>query len=472
MAQMTVFVSHSSQDAGLALCFTELLEKISSNLVQVECSSKDGSIRSGDNWIDWIYTQVAEAHSSFILLTPSSLSGKWVLWEAGAVAGVKRMASGVRPPDSLVGVKDAPIIERRVLPIKFRIPEDEKMGPFDHVQVVDGLKSDRLSTLLEQFLESLRSQLAPSDQGRINKSMRFLNQSCDEFVEQADQILQNLPIHQRQDLVLEWASRLDANLKNNPAFVRSARRWINIAFLGPEKADDKETPIDFRLHSRLAEGFRRLKEWARAKEQLLLAQQLSPRDMLVLRELGRAELEANSNNTDDAKADAARAASAVFEKMERYDPQVLTADDEALNLKVRIFVASKNWAGAHRVLSSARNLAQESSYVANMRAIAALKTGSADAKSYFDELLERERSAKPPNIWSQGNMINAALALGKAEEAERCLAELAREREARENFDSISRYFDEIAQWSKINYDWKARWKALVQESEATSASS
>ncbi len=115
------------------------------------------------------------------------------------------------------------------------------------------------------------------------------------FVEDAQDILPGPPIHQRQDLVLEWTARLDTQLaKNNPAFVRSARRWINIAFLGAAKADDKETPIDFRLHSRLAEGFRRLKEWERAKEQLLLAQQLSPRDMLVLRELGRAELEANT----------------------------------------------------------------------------------------------------------------------------------------------------------------------------------
>ncbi len=116
--------------------------------------------------------------------------------------------------------------------------------------------------------------------------------------------------------------------------------------------------------------------------------------------------------------------------------------------------------------------AQESTYVANMRAIAALKTGSPDARGHFHELLERERAAKPPSIWSQGNMVNAALALGNTEEADKCLAQLAGKPEARDNFDSIRRYFDLIIESSGVKYDWKTRWKALVQESEATSGSS
>jgi TIR domain len=458
---MRVFISHSHQDAKLAGRFEKLLKGITADQVDVWISSKIGSIEQGRSWIDWIHEQVTTAQTSFIFLTPSSFAGKWVLWEAGAVEGVRRMLAAQSDKDSAK--------ERHVIPIRFLVPQDPKdLGPFQDIQVADGLNPLSLRDVCLAFQEKLRDRLDYDGRMKMNREGTSPALECDTFVQDAREILRDLPIHQREDLVLEWNARLDAQLaKNNPAFVRSARRWINIAFLGAAQADDKKTPIDFRLHSRLAEGFRRLKDWESAKEQLLLAQQLSPRDMLVLRELGRAELEANSD-----KAKARKAAGDVIARMKDYDPEVLKADEEALNLQVRILVEGDQWTDAYRVLSSASNLAQESSYVANMRAIAALKTGSPDAKGYFHELLARERSAKAPSIWGQGNMVNAALALGKAEEAERWLTELARNPEGRINFDSISRYFDKIVESSEIDYDWKTRWKALVQESEAASAPS
>jgi hypothetical protein len=467
MPPMRVFISHSHQDAKLAGRFEKLLKGITADQADVWISSKIGSIEHGKSWIDWIYEQVTTAQTSFIFLTPSSFAGKWVLWEAGAVEGVRRMLAAQSDKDSAK--------ERHVIPIRFLVPQDPKeMGPFQGIQVADGLNPLKLRDVCLAFQENLREQLDYDGRMKMNREGTNPTLECDTFVRDAQEILRDLPIHQREDLVLEWNARLDAQLaKNNPAFVRSARRWINIAFLGAAQANNKETPIDFRLHSRLAEGFRRLKDWESAKEQLLLAQQLSPRDMLVLRELGRAELEANTDKSNKEGARKARkAAGDVIAKMETYDPEVLTADAEALTLQVRIFTEGDQWTDAYRVLSSASNLAQDSTYVANMRAIAALKTGSADAKGYFHELLERERAAKPPSIWSQGNMVNAALALGNTEEADKCLAQLAGNPEARDNFDSISRYFDEIVQSSKTDYDWKKRWNALVQQSEATNPTS
>src|SRR4029453_2587283 len=229
-----------------------------------------------------------------------------------------------------------------------------------------------------------RRALADEVPGDIDDAIGNLRQTSSRFVEDAQGIFRDLQIHQRQDLVLEWSARLDANLaKGNAAFVRSARRWINIAFLGAAKADTKETPIDFRLHARLAEGFRQLKEWERAKEQLLLAQQLSPRDMLVLRELARAALETNKKDT--------KAARELIGKMKSYDPDVLAADEEALMLQVRIFVEDNDLRGAAEVLDQAPDLARESTYVANMRAIAALHVDSPSTQRYFQDLFERER---------------------------------------------------------------------------------
>jgi tetratricopeptide (TPR) repeat protein len=445
MARMKVFISHSHRDATLAKRFEDFLTTITSNQVEVKRSSKDGSIEYGNSWIDWIHDQVAQAQASFILLTPSSFAGKWVLWEAGAVEGVRRMTAA--------DGTDATAQDRQVIPIKFLLPGSEEMGPFQSVQVADGLNAENLYELSLAFQSSLRQRLDRESSRDIDRAMSKLEQSCAGFVEDAQKIFRDLPISQRQDLVLEWTARLDTNLaKGNAAFVRSARRWINIAFLGAakEKADDKQTPIDFRLHVRLAEGFRQLKEWGRAKEQLLLAQQLSPRDMLVLRELGRAELETNKKDT--------KAARELLSRMKNLDPDVLAADEEALMLQVRIFVEDNDWAAAAEVLDKAPDLARESTYVANMRAVAALHVDSPNTKRYFQDLLDRERKGGRRDMWTLGNLVNAALALGDTEAADKYLGELGRNPEAALQKDSIGRYFDDIVRLTRSDYDWRSKW--------------
>jgi tetratricopeptide (TPR) repeat protein len=444
MARMRVFISHSHRDASLAGRFEEFLTTITSKQVEVKRSSKDGSIEYGNSWIDWIHDQVAQAQATFILLTPSSFAGKWVLWEAGAVEGVRRMAAA-SPSDGNNG------LDRQVIPIKFQLPSSAEMGPFQSVQVADGMNAENLYELSLAFQSSLRQRLDREGSRDIDRAMSKLEQSCAKFVEDAHEIFRDLPIHQRQDLVLEWTARLDTHLaKGNAAFVRSARRWINIAFLGASKADETGTPIDFRLHTRLAEGFKQLKEWRRAKEQLLCAQQLSPRDMLVLRELGRAELETNK---EDAKA-----AQDLIGRMKSYDPDVLSADEEALTLQVRIFVQGNDWQGAFEVLEKAPDLARESTYVGNMRALAALHVDSPNTKRYFQDLFDRERKGGRKDIWTLGNLVNAALALGDDESADRYLGELAQNAEAALQKDSIARYFDDIVRLRKSGYKWRSKW--------------
>jgi tetratricopeptide (TPR) repeat protein len=201
---------------------------------------------------------------------------------------------------------------------------------------------------------------------------------------------------------------------------------------------------------RLAEGFRQLKEWGRAKEQLLLAQQLSPRDMLVLRELGRAELETNKKDT--------KAARELLSRMKNLDPDVLAADEEALMLQVRIFVEDNDWAAAAEVLDKAPDLARESTYVANMRAVAALHVDSPNTKRYFQDLLDRERKGGRRDMWTLGNLVNAALALGDTEAADKYLGELGRNPEAALQKDSIGRYFDDIVRLTRSDYDWRSKW--------------
>jgi TIR domain len=441
---MRVFISHSHQDERLASRFEQLLKNVTADQVEVWISSKKGSIEYGKSWIDWIHEQVTTAQTTFVFLTPSSFAGKWVLWEAGAVEGVRRVLAAQSDKESGQ--------ERHVIPIRFLLPQTpDAMGPFQGVQVADGLNAPSLHEVCLTFQDNLRQQLDKNGRMKMGREGADAALECGTFVQDAHDILRDLPIHQREDLVLEWAARLDTQLaKGNAAFVRSARRWINIAFLGASKADEVKTPIDFRLHTRLAEGFKQVKEWRRAKEQLLLAQQLSPRDMLVLRELGRAELETNKEDTRPARE--------LIDTMKSYDPEVLSADEEALTLQVRIFVQGSDWQSAFEVLEKAPDLARESTYVGNMRALAALHMNSPNARRYFQDLLDRERKGGRKDIWTLGNLVNAALALGDNQAADIYLGELGKNPDAAVQKDSIARYFDDIVRLTKSDYNWRSKW--------------
>jgi hypothetical protein len=129
-----------------------------------------------------------------------------------------------------------------------------------------------------------------------------------------------------------------------------------------------------------------------------------------------------------------------------------------LTLQVRIFVQGNDWQGAFEVLEKAPDLARESTYVGNMRALAALHVDSPNTKRYFQDLFDRERKGGRKDIWTLGNLVNAALALGDSESADKYLGELAQNPEASVQKDSIARYFDDIVRLTKSDYKWRSKW--------------
>ena len=88
----------------------------------------------------------------------------------------------------------------------------------------------------------------------------------------------------------EWLSRLDALLKENrKSEVPYLQDWMEIAF-GRQSATERR-PIDLRVHTRLGEVYLGMRNYARAVQQFELARLIAPRDIYVLRSLGRAYLE-------------------------------------------------------------------------------------------------------------------------------------------------------------------------------------
>ena len=438
----SIFLSHSHSDAALAQRFEIYLDDATSKRVTIHRSSKSGAIEYGDSWIDWINERVTESELSFIILTPSSFTSKWVLWEAGAVSGVRRAKE-----------TEGKSYEKRVIPIQFALPEGENLGPFQSQQIANGLNVDQVVAMTRSVLSQLRDAVIPGEY--IDETLMTLREKSSEFVDSAKTLLRELQVYRREDLVQEWLTRIDKELaKDNPGYVNAATRWISVAFLGAGKAGNENIPIDFRLHVRLASGFIKLKNWKKAKVQLKLARAISPRDMLIQRELGRVEIELG--NTEKAKI--------YLEEMRALDSHATSSDPEALNLYVRILISEGNWSDAYDVLQDANELAENDTYVANMLAIATLKDkGREKAKALFSKLEIMEKRAGSDGIWALGNLTNAALGQGKKEDAIRYLRQLRESAEAQRYRISITRYFDDIANaYPDLEFNWRSVWPEVT----------
>jgi hypothetical protein len=100
-----VFISHSSKDAGLALALIELLKGgLGLRSDQIRCSSVDGyRLPVGVNSEATLREEVNEARVVIGLITPSSLSSAFVMFELGARWGANQflapLLAGVKPAD-------------------------------------------------------------------------------------------------------------------------------------------------------------------------------------------------------------------------------------------------------------------------------------------------------------------------------------------------------------------------------------
>jgi hypothetical protein len=78
-----IFISHSSADAELAGALAEALRKSTNG--QLRCSSDaQGGFAPGDNWLDMLRSEIAEATVHVALITSRSLESTYFLLEVGA----------------------------------------------------------------------------------------------------------------------------------------------------------------------------------------------------------------------------------------------------------------------------------------------------------------------------------------------------------------------------------------------------
>lgn len=188
-------------------------------------------------------------------------------------------------------------------------------------------------------------------------------------------------------------------------------------------------------------------EWAEVTKQLSLASDLSPNDLVILRQLGRAQLEQK-----DAKA-----AVETMQKMEELDAQVFQKDREAVALRCRSLADEGDWIAVDEHLANATpGLVSGDTYLANWRALASMKAkGAQPSLQHFEQLCVHLLKAGR-GFWDGATLVNALLATGRFEEAGVRLEKLDLPHRPRDEMDSATRYFDEILTTFGHDFDWKA----------------
>ncbi len=87
-----IFISHRSRDEHLAQALITLFNGVSGGRFDTFCSSKPGHIESSKDWLKTILARLRRSSDVVCLLTPNSVGGQWVLFEAGYATGRKPAA--------------------------------------------------------------------------------------------------------------------------------------------------------------------------------------------------------------------------------------------------------------------------------------------------------------------------------------------------------------------------------------------
>lgn len=436
---LKIFISHSHADKRVAERLHEFLNDISENKFDVQRSSDISAIPTGTSWKQWINDNIITCDVAIVLLTESSLRGRWVLWEAGAVAGVQYFRDRSEQSAQMPG--NTKRVEGRVRVLNFGIPTSD-MGPFAGDQSKDGRSPESVFEFAFELLGTFKSDLGEKT---YDRSLTKLKDKAGNFVSKALDDLRYTPIPASEPLVQNWLGQLDSALTDkNYHWAASAKRWINIAFLGIGKADDLE-PIDFRIHLRLARAFEAINDKAEAIRQLQLARGLSPNDMLVMRNLGKL-----FRGHDIAQLEK------TLKHMQEMDPHVFSEDREAIALKVGALFDKGAYASVIDVLNGANsNVIESDTYLLTWRAIATLKHNGIEAARSSFAAIEKRVGPNPDNFWDQASLINALMAKGDKGLAHEALQKLAVFRESKAHVQSAAKYFDEIASAANLDIPWR-----------------
>ncbi len=386
----SIFISLTHRDTSIAEALDRALKALLGEDAAVYFStSKElrGGIGHGENWFQWIVDKVKECDFSLVLITPASVQKPWIPWEAGAVYGAA-VASGQE------GL-------RKVRPLLYRVRTDDLPSPIrdSQIQLRRGDDPGDVMTFFKGILAQYKDSLGADK--FITASMR-LEQTVAKHIQEVETSLKLAPMLADTNVVEEWRHRLDDLLQQNRASeVEHLHQWLDIAF-GRDQAD-RPQPLDLRLHSKLASLYLKAKKYPEAVQQLELARRLAPRDIYVLRTLGKAYLE--NKQRDEARA--------VLEAIAELDPKAFVHNVECAALQGRWYREGKNPQKAVEIFAAALDENPDSHYLANLLGEARLEArDQPGAKAAFERVVQIIEELGEENVWTHASLANAAFVCG------------------------------------------------------------
>jgi tetratricopeptide (TPR) repeat protein len=416
---LNIFISHTQGDQDLAHAFRDAVRSLLGERVVVSYSTNkeiEGGIKPGEDWFRWIGEKVRGSRIALILLTPTSVQKPWVLWEGGAVAGVALSGEGAT--------------ERKLRPITFNLKNEEIPGPFSRQQITDGLDEADVLRLLEDLLSLFETR--PE---HLIRAAKRLEPAKQQYLAAAREALRMAPMIATEAAVQEWIERIDAldqSAKYSEA--EELQDWMDVAF--GRGRSGLTRPLDLRIHRRLGELYAKAGNPARAVGEFELARQLAPRDIYVLRRLGKAHLDCGSMDE----------AGRILAAIGRLDPQAFVRNVENVALQARWHREQGDHAGAGAALRKALDANPRSYYLADLLGQAELALGDhVGARATYERALAAIDQLADCNVWTIATALTASIVVDDADRQQRFVSLLAAARITPGDARSILGGIDRVA---------------------------
>lgn len=422
MARKKIFISLNNRDNGLAEALKFALDSIFGEAFEVFFSTSkelESGISPGENWFQWIVDKVVECDKAFVLVTTNSVQAPWLMWESGAVFGAA-MSSGESGYD-------------KVWPIIFQLKSDEIPSPINDskAQRLYGDRQGDVKRMIFKLFDEYKNEL----KSNVTEKLGEVNSILEEYIKKVRAELLNAPALPTETVLAEWRKRVrDLAEDNRASEAKQLQHWMEVAF-GRDK--DKPFPVDLGIHVRLGELYANNLDYENAIQQYELAQRLGSRDILILRRLGKAYLEAK--RLDEAKQ--------VIDRIEELDAKAYVNNAECAALLGRYHRQSGDLRKAAESYSTALNSDPQSYYLANLTAEIYLELGDREkANSFFLQAIKIiDEEILDKNIWTLATKSNAYMALGELDKSRNFIAQIPEYEPSQDNIETISEGLEKIA---------------------------
>jgi tetratricopeptide (TPR) repeat protein len=409
-----IFISHSHGDQPLADALAQLVNDLFGNKVTVHYSSKkelEGGIAPGEDWFRWIVEQVRQADIAFVLLTPASIQKPWVIWEAGAVAGAAYATAAEKA---------------RVLPLAFGVRASDIPSPFARTELITGTDEADVLKLTSDLFERFKGAFTPAEMMRFGEHRKSAVQT---YIKSIELVLLRLPLTITEAAVQEWLGRLsELEIERRFSEAKVMENWLDVAF-GRER-DDRQRPFDVRIHRRLGELYASGGQAADAARQFELARQLAPRDIFLLRRLGKAYLDLKET----------KKVGVILQDIEGLDPSAFEDNSENAALKARWCEQRGDLNGARDALRAAYSRLTTSYYIGDRLGQILVQLDDLDhAREVYRQVRRTLRELREQNVWTSATDLSAALVLEDDAGVNAALEALRERRPSVEDLDSIER---------------------------------